>query len=315
MARDAEEVDFRNDVEYRELPCRSLIAPLKSDRVPFHFSINPYRGCEFGCVYCYARYTHEFMEMDDWLDFERKIFIKQDAVDALRRDLSRLDLQGKWIAIGTATDPYQPAERRFKLTRSLLEVFARRRNLRLTVTTKSDLVARDVDLLAEISRQNEIEVNVTITTPDHLLARCIEPRAARPDRRLRAVEHLSKAGIRTGVFLMPLMPRINDGLDDIDRLARLSKEAGASYLASTVLFLRKSSKKRFFPFIEERFPELLPYYQRMYSSHRMELLTDYSRTKLAEVQIIKKRHGLGGLGRQWSETTHTPDQLTIYGIG
>src|SRR5439155_997548 len=126
---EAEEIDFRNDVEYRDLPCRSLISSCDSRRVPFEFTINPYRGCLFACPYCYARYTHEYMELEHWLDFERKIFVKRGAREALVRDLRRLDLRGKRIAIGTATDPYQPAERRYGITRSLLDLFAGRRGL------------------------------------------------------------------------------------------------------------------------------------------------------------------------------------------
>src|SRR5262249_27353770 len=129
MAAAAPELDHRNEVDYRELECRSLISPVVSRRVPFDYAINPYRGCEFRCRYCYARYTHEYMELEQWLDFERKVFVKTGAGEALLRDLRRLDLSRKWVAIGTATDPYQPAERRYGLTRSVLQVFARRRNL------------------------------------------------------------------------------------------------------------------------------------------------------------------------------------------
>src|SRR5262249_19724537 len=148
----------------------------------------------------------------------RKIFVKGGAREALLRDLRRLDLAGKWIAIGTATDPYQPAERRLGLTRSLLEVLAGRRGLRLSITTKSDLVIRDLDLLARIAEGNELHVNLTITTPHYALSRRIEPRAPRPDRRLAAVRALAKGGITVGVFLMPVLPRINDRLEDLELL-------------------------------------------------------------------------------------------------
>jgi DNA repair photolyase len=311
LAADAEEIDSRNDVEYRDLPCRTLLTPVESHRVPFQFAINPYRGCELGCTYCYARYTHEYMELEDWLDFERKVFIKRGAREALINDLRRLDLQGKWIAIGTATDPYQPAERRCRLTRSLLEVLAGRRGLRLSITTKSDLVARDVDLLARIGEGNEMHVNLTITTPYHLLSRRIEPRAPRPDKRLEAVTALAEAGIMVGVFLMPVLPRINDSLEDLDLLLRLAKEAGAGYVATQVLFLRNCSKKRFFPFIQEQFPELLAYYQRLYSSNQTEALASYTRQKTAEIQALRQKHGLTGF-RRGTEPTYQPDQLALW---
>jgi len=292
MAAEAEELDFRNDVEYRDIACRSLLSPCNSDRVPFAYTINPYRGCEIGCTYCYARYTHEFMELEDWLDFERKIFVKRGAREALVEDLRRRDTRGKWIAIGASTDPYQPAERRYGLTRSILALLAERRGLLLSVTTKSDLVARDADLLARIGKYNELQVNVTITTPHHALSRKTEPRAPRPDRRLAAVKTLTEAGVKAGVFVMPVLPRINDGLEDLELLVRLAKEAGAGYLAAQPLYLRKSSRKRFFPFLEEQFPELLPYYRRLYGPQGGEELRTYSRRIAGDIQRLKTQYGL-----------------------
>jgi DNA repair photolyase len=310
MAAEAPEIDHLNEVEYRELSCRSLLSPCNSRRVPFDYTINPYRGCEFGCVYCYARYTHEYMELQAWLDFERKVFVKANAREALIEDLRKRDLKGKWIAIGAATDPYQPAERRYGITRSVLEVLSRRRNLRLSITTKSDLVRRDIDLLQEIRKHSEVHVNVTITTPHRELARRIEPRAPRPDKRFQAVRELSEAGVHAGVFLMPVLPRINDRLEDIEEMVRTALDAGASYFASNVLFLRKCSKSTFFPFIGERFPELLPYYQRMYARNYTEALTNYSRGKHAEIQAIKHRLGMPGFGGQ-RDGAFIPDQLAL----
>jgi DNA repair photolyase len=311
IAARAAEIDLRNEVEYRELPCRTLLSPCESRRVPFDYTINPYRGCEFGCTYCYARYTHEYMEFDNWLDFERKVFVKQGAREALLRDLRRRDLQGKMVAIGTATDPYQPAERRYGLTRSLLEVFAGRRNLQLSITTKSDLVARDADLLARIAERNELHVNVTVTTPHHELSRRTEPRAPRPDKRLAAVRALSEAGVKVGVFVMPILPRITDSHSDLDLLVRLAKEAGAQYLGSQVLFLRRCSARRYLPFIQERFPELSAHYQRLYGKDGAEALASYTRAKMEEMRLLKRRHGIAGLGRL-EEGAAATDQLGLF---
>lgn len=313
LAAEAEEIDFRNEVEYRELPCRTLLSLCQSTRVPLDYNLNPYRGCEFACTYCYARYTHEFMEFENWLDFERKIFVKQGAREALVRDLRRLDLRGKLIAIGTATDPYQPAERRYGLTRSLLEVFAGRRGLDLSITTKSDLVVRDLDLLQRIAEHNDLQVNVTITTPHHELSRRTEPRAPRPDKRLAAVRALREGGIHTGVFLMPILPRINDSHEDLELLVRLAKDADAQFLSSQVLFLRSCSRKRFFPFIQERFPELLPYYKRMYGGREGEALGVYTRQKMEEVQQLKRRYGLRGYGRKSEHSGPDGEQLALFG--
>jgi DNA repair photolyase len=283
-------LDYRNDVEYRELICRSLLAPVRSERMPFGYSINPYRGCEFGCVYCYARYTHEFMELEHWEDFERKIFVKRGAPEALRNDLRRLDLRGKWIAIGTATDPYQPAERRHRVTQSLLELFAGREGLQLSITTKSDLIRRDIPLLQQIAVRNTLSVNLTIPTPHVGISRRTEPRACRPDKRMAAMQALSDAGIRVGVFAMPLLPRITDRLEDLDLLMSQARDAGADFLASQLLFLRASSKKRFFPWLEERFPELMPFYQRLYSYQGKEELARYTERVMGEVRLLKERH-------------------------
>ncbi len=310
LAANAALMDARSDIEYRDLPCRTLVTRCDSPRVPFEFQINPYRGCLLGCAYCYARYTHEFMELDEWMDFERKIFVKQGAREALLRDLRRLDLRGKQIAIGTATDPYQPAERTFRLTRSLLEVFATRHDLSLSITTKSDLVTRDLDLLARINERNDLCVNLTITSPHHTLSRRIEPRAPRPDKRLAAVRVLSDAGVRTGIFLMPVMPRINDAPEDLELLARLAQEAGAGHLISQVLFLRQSAKNRFFPFLAEEFPELLPAYRRLYAGPRTEALAAYTHAKMAEIARLKQRYGLTG-ERQHSQRQYGPDQLVL----
>src|SRR5271169_6737363 len=173
-------------VEYFTLPTRSLLNRCTSKRVPFEWTINPYRGCEFGCKYCYARYTHEFMELRDGVDFERKIYVKQQTAWLLRQDLKKVK-RGEQIAIGTATDPYQPAERRFEITRSILQEMALHRGLEIGIVTKSDLVVRDIELLREAAIHNALYINVTITTLNTKLARILEPRAPRPDLRLQAL--------------------------------------------------------------------------------------------------------------------------------
>ena len=312
-ARLAEEIDQRNDVEYRDLPCKSLLTPCSSRRVPFDYTINPYRGCEFGCVYCFARYTHEYMELDNFLEFERKIFVKRGAAETLLNDLRKRELRGKWIAIGAATDPYQPAERRYGLTRSILEVLATRRNLQVSITTKSDLVARDLDLLLRLREHSDVHVNVSITTPHHALSRRTEPRAPRPDKRFNAIRLLSEAGIRAGVLLMPVLPRINDRLEDLDLLIGMAKDAGAGFLASRVLYLQSCSRPTFFNFIRERFSELLPHYERLYGPGGRQALVTYSQQKLTEIQTLKQKHGLAGLRRGKTQPDYEADQLALFG--
>src|SRR5216110_3277237 len=172
LAAEGEAVDEGHNVEYITLENRSVLARCNSPRVPFTWTINPYRGCEFACKYCYARYTHEFMELRDGVDFERKIYVKQHAAELLRQELRRVK-PGEEIAIGTATDPYQPIERRLEVTRAILEEFARHEGLELGIVTKSNLVLRDIDLLQEIGRKNDISVHVTITTLNVDLARIL----------------------------------------------------------------------------------------------------------------------------------------------
>src|SRR2546423_12640767 len=163
LAQSGAHLDYGHRVEYFELPARSLLNRCTSARMPFTWTINPYRGCEFACKYCYARYTHEFMEMRDGLDFENKIYAKQNASWLLRRDLKRVK-PGEEIAIGTATDPHQPADLKFGITRSILEELARHSGLELGIVTKSTLIMRDLSLLETIAGRNELSINVTVTT-------------------------------------------------------------------------------------------------------------------------------------------------------
>src|SRR5215469_18128036 len=157
------------DVEFVDMPVKQILNRCTSPRMPFRWTINPYRGCEFGCVYCYARYTHDFLDLRDPMDFERKIFVKRMAADVLARTLSRTPIGTDAIALGTATDPYQPAERKYGLTRSMLEVFANLSGLDLSITTKSSLIVRDLALLTKINRRSKLSVNFSLITLDRKL--------------------------------------------------------------------------------------------------------------------------------------------------
>src|SRR5690348_1504558 len=176
LAADGESLREGHDVEYFTLPVRSLLNRCTSARMPFTWTINPYRGCEFACKYCYARYTHEFMEIRDGVDFERKIFVKQHAANLLRQELRQVKL-GEEIAIGTATDPYQPAERRYEITRAILEELANHEGLEIGIVSKSTMMLRDIDVMKRMAERNQLFVNLTITTLNVELARILEPRA------------------------------------------------------------------------------------------------------------------------------------------
>jgi DNA repair photolyase len=289
LASESELLEAKSRVQYFEIPSRSILNRTKPN-MPFEWTINPYRGCEFGCKYCYARYTHEFMEMAVE-EFEEKIYAKQAAAHLLRRELARTPRKDS-IALGTATDPYQPAERRFGRTRSILEVFAHERGRRLGITTKSDLIVRDLDLLCQIARANMLSINLTITTLDEKMARLLEPRAPRPELRLGAVRRLSKAGLTVGVFPNPVMPLITDGETHLDRLAKASRDAGAQYFGGGPLFLMPCAQKVFLPFLEQHFPKLAPHYRYQFEKSPY-LGRDYKEQLRARIAKIRDRYGLG----------------------
>jgi len=243
----------------------SRIDPRRSG-LPFEWSLNPYRGCEFGCGYCYARYTHGYLGLDDPKDFERRIYAKEDLPRLLARDLERRVAPGQRIAVGTATDPYQPAEREAEITRGCLRVLARHRGLRLSITTKSDLVVRDLDLLRVIAGRSSLHVNFSVTTMDRRLARALEPRAPTPQRRVAAVRALAAEGIEAGVFLMPVLPGLTDSAESIEAVARAAASAGARYLCHQVVFLREPTRSFWRGFLRANFPALAPKYDAWFAA-------------------------------------------------
>jgi len=260
LASHGESVRQGHDVEYFTLPVRSLLNRCTGTRMPFTWTINPYRGCEFACKYCYARYTHEFMEMRDGIEFEQKIYAKQHAAELLRQELRRVK-RGEDIAIGTATDPYQPIERKLEITRAILQEFARHSGLEVGIVTKSAMVVRDIDLLREISQNNWISVSVTVTTTDAELARVLEPRAPRPDLRIQALRQLRDAGIRAGIICAPVLPGITDSPRQLEAVVRAAAEAKACHIYANPLFLKPCSAAVFMPFLKENFPQLVADYE------------------------------------------------------
>src|SRR5437868_1947582 len=258
-----ESIQDGHNVEYFTLPVRSLLNKCTARHMPFDWTISPYRGCEFACKYCYARYTHEFMEMRDGVDFERKIYAKQQSAWLLRRDLKKVK-PGQDIAIGTATDPYQPAERRYQITRAIMEELAMHRGLAIGVVTKSQLVLRDIDVLQRITEHNQITIHLTITTLNTELARKLEPRAPRPDLRLDAVRKLHENGVRAAVICAPVLPGITDSAADLEALVAAAAQAGAKYVYANPLFLKDCAAKMFMPFLEQHFPHLVTAYQQRY---------------------------------------------------
>ncbi len=278
--------------EYRPIETRSIVGKTTSRRgFPFTHTINPYRGCEFACRYCYARYTHEFLEIRDPDEFERKIYFKQNAAWLLSQELARLR-PGTEIALGTATDPYQPLERKQRVTRSLLEVFARTGGFTLGIVTKSTLITRDLDLLQQIATRHELTVHLTVTTMNTKLARILEPRAPRPDLRMRTLARLRHAGIRAGVLCSPLMPGITDARSSIHAVARAAAAAGANFFSAQPLFLKSCSQPTFFRFVRDHFPEKLAEYERRYGANAF--VSPEYRKRIADlVESVRREFKLG----------------------
>ncbi|MDH6266524.1 DNA repair photolyase [Rhizobium sp. SG_E_25_P2] len=213
---------FRTEVQVEK--ARSIITRNDSPDVPFDRSINPYRGCEHGCVYCFARPSHDFMGLSAGLDFETKLFAKPDAARQLERELSKPGYKPKTIAIGTNTDPYQPIEKEWRIMRQILEVLATA-NHPVSIVTKSALVMRDVDLLAKMAEKGLAKVALSVTTLDRKLARLMEPRASTPARRLEAIRTLAEAGVPTAVMAAPMIPALND--HELERILDAAAAAGA----------------------------------------------------------------------------------------
>jgi DNA repair photolyase len=313
MAAEAAHADIGHLIEFKELKVRSILNRNLSRRTSWiAYSINPYRGCEFGCKYCFARYTHEFLqptsidsklhkqpaarnapdEPQAWATaFEHEIYLKQNAAWLLEQELRRFD-PGAEIAIGTATDPYQPIERRARITRSILEIFARRSGYTIGIITKSRLIVRDLDVLREVSRRNRLIVHITITTPDAALARLIEPRAPRPDLRFAAVRKLRDAGITAGILCSPLLPGLNDGAKMLDEMGRRAAEADASFFAANPLFLKLCSRPTYLSFVREHFPALEADYRTRFANR--DFAAPKYRKQMEElVNTVRRKYKLG----------------------
>lgn len=231
--------------------------------MPFEWSINPYRGCSHGCLFCYARRTHWFLDEDGVRDWARRIFVKINAPDVLRLELSRRTWRRELVALGTATDPYQAAEGRYQLTRRTLEAL---RDFRtpVSIVTRSPMVLRDVDVLASLTRCAAATVCVSVATTDERLARELEPTVAPPAQRLRAVARLSEAGIRTGVLIAPIVPGLTADARSLEAVIRAARDHGAHFVGSIVLHLGEVTRDAFLGFLRERYPTLIPLYQRLY---------------------------------------------------
>ncbi len=322
LAAQSTHADDGHLIEFRSLPSRSILNKSVSRRkLSLAYSINPFRGCEFGCKYCYARYTHEFLQpapittppvgthnipQQPWaLAFEHEIYLKENAAWLLEQELRRINPADE-IAIGTATDPYQPVERRVGITRSILEVFAKHRGYRIGLITKSSLVTRDIDLLQQVAARNTLVLHLTITTTDSALARQLEPRAPRPDLRFAAVRKLRAAGLTAGVLCSPLLPGINDSLPQLEAIATRAAAAGASFLGAHPLFLKSCSRPTWLSFVREHVPHLLDDYNRRFAA--ADFVDPAYRNRMASTirRLCRKHH----LGERSTDALLTRDAYT-----
>jgi DNA repair photolyase len=287
---------------------KSIIARNASPDIPFDQSINPYRGCEHGCVYCFARPTHAWLGLSPGLDFESKLFMKPDAARLLAAELARPGYRPSLIALGTNTDPYQPIEREHRITRGVLEVL-RDFNHPTGIVTKSALIARDIDILAPMAERRLAHVYISVTTLDRGLARAMEPRAATPQRRLDTIRALADAGIPTGVMAAPMIPALND--HELERILEAAAAAGATGAAYVLLRLPLEIKDLFQEWLTAHFPAKARHvldlirdmrHGQLYESsfgQRMKGSGPYADLLRRRFQIARQRLGLAGDGIRW----------------
>ena len=254
-------------MEFLHVTARSLINTLpRSGRLPFRHTVNAYRGCSHACTYCFARPTHDYLGLDIGTGFERQIVVKVNAVERLRAELRPGRWAGEPIAMGTNTDPYQRAEGRYRLTRGLLEVLAERRNP-FSLLTKSTLVLRDLDVLAEAARRTDVAVTFSIGTLDEDVWKATEPGTPHPRQRVAAITRLRDAGVRAGVLVAPVLPGLSDGEEQLDEVVAAAVAAGASSIApGGVLYLKPGVREVFLDHLQQSHPALVARYEALYAT-------------------------------------------------
>jgi DNA repair photolyase len=252
------------DVRFYEVRSKSALnAVPKASRMPFRWTINPYRGCSHACVYCFARPTHTYLDFNAGRDFEREIVVKVNVPEVLRVELARPSWKGEHVALGTNTDPYQWVEGRYKLMPGIWEAFRDFRNP-CSILTKSPLLLRDLPLMKEIAEVAPISANLSIPTIDEKAWRATEPHTPNPRARMEAVAELNRAGIPTGILVAPLMPGINDAPEQVDEILELAAEAGAVSVGGIALHLRGEVRGIFFDWLRAHRPDLVPRYEQLY---------------------------------------------------
>jgi len=265
--------------------------------LPFRWGINTYRGCEHNCTYCNARYTHEYLGLPTG-EFAYKIMVKDNAAEALDKELSREKWNKKWtVNMATVTDPYQPAECKFKITREVLKVFLKHHNA-LMVTTKSDLILRDLDILTNIAKTGFLNVVITIPILDEDLRKKIEPKAASIQKRLEVVQKIHDAGITVGVTSIPLFPYISDSESDVEKLVKTLSENGADYVIIDMLNFREEARDRVMEFIKNYYPDLISKYGELYKTNYCD--KEYAKVVRKHANKLIKKYGVDNYDKMFS---------------
>ena len=294
-------------VEYREEPCRSALNRVRG--MPFEWSLNPYMGCAHRCTFCYVRAFELRADRPSDERYGRSIRVKTNVADVLRRELARPSWRRDGIAIGAATDPYQPAEGRYRLTRACLEVLADARNP-FALITRGPMILRDLDVLVEASKLAEVGITFSIPTLDHEIWRRTEPGTAPPHQRLRALKQLVDAGVKVGVGMAPILPGLSDEPGLLADVVRAARAAGATGVWANLLYLRPGTKEHFLAALEEDWPELLPRYEQLYG--RRAYLPKEETTPVRErVRELAREHGIRDRRRVRLHPPAEPEQLEL----
>ena len=292
-------------VEYREEPCRSALNRVQG--MPFGWSLNPYMGCAHRCTFCYVRAFEARADRPADDRYGTSIRVKTNVAEVLRRELARASWEREPVAIGAATDPYQPAEGRYRLTRACIEALADAANP-FAVITRGPLIVRDLDVLAAAARLADVSVTFSIPTLDEEIWRRTEPGTAPPRQRMRALERLVDAGIRTGVGMAPILPGLTDRPELLAEVVRAARAAGATGIWSNLLYLKPGTREHFLDALERDWPELLPEYERLYA-RRAYLPADETKPVREQVRALARSHGIRDRRRVRLEPPPEPEQL------
>lgn len=297
-------------VNYREEPCKSALNQAKG--MPFRWTLNPYMGCVHRCTYCYVRAYEKRADRPSGEQYGTSIRVKTNVAQVLRWELEKRSWQGETVVIGAATDPYQPAEGSYRLTRACIEVLAEKHNP-LGIITRGPMIVRDAELLAYASSRADVEVNVSIPTLDMDVWRKTEPGTSPPRQRLRAVKTLIDAGVKVNVAMAPLLPGISDAPDQVEEVVKAAREAGATSLWANLLHLRPGTREHFLGHLARDWPELLDRYKALYRSDSY-LKDDVTRPTLQMVARLRDQHQIADRRRQPIEPPPKAEQLSLLGM-